>query len=295
MQGTRIGKFALVFFFLIIAAISSASCTTVEPGYVGIKVNQYGSQRGVQDFPLLTGRVFYNPITEDVHKFPTFLQNIVWTKDPQEGSPNDDSITFNSIEGAIINADIALSYGFVAEKVPSIFVEFRRDPDVITRTYMRSQVRDSFSRIGSQMKVTDIFGARKQEFLEAVKKDLSERMAPKGFYFDMISFVGALRVDQRVASSINAVIEATQRAQEAENKVKQTEAEARQRIAQAEGEAQAILRVAEAQAKANEVVSKSLTAELVRYQAMQKWNGVMPQVTGNGAIPFFPVPSTNGK
>src|SRR3989344_2786291 len=59
-------------------------CTKVEPGYVGIKVNQYGSQRGVEDFPIVTGRVLYNPFTEDVYKFPTFLQNVVWTQNEAE-------------------------------------------------------------------------------------------------------------------------------------------------------------------------------------------------------------------
>ncbi|MEK7201382.1 MAG: SPFH domain-containing protein, partial [Patescibacteria group bacterium] len=160
--------------FLIIGAlgivltivVTFSSCTKVPPGYVGIRVNQYGTQRGVEDFPIHTGRVWYNPLTQDVYQFPTFLQNVVWNNDPNEGNADDESITFNSVEGAVVNADIALSYGFTAEKVPNLFVEFRRDPEHITQVYMRSQVRDTFSRIASTMKVTEIFGAKKQE-LEA--------------------------------------------------------------------------------------------------------------------------------
>lgn len=278
---------------LFIALVSLAGCAKVEPGYVGIKVNQYGSQRGVEDFPIRTGGVWYNPFTEDVYKFPTFIQSVVWTADTTEFSPGDESITFNSVEGATINADIALSYGFVPEKVPRIFVEFRQDAETLTTVYIRSQVRDAFSRTASKMKVMDIFGEKKQELLQAVKDDLNGHLGPKGFYFDMVSFVGALRVDENVRASISAVIEATQRAIEAENKVRQAEAEAQQRIATAEGEAQSILKVAEAQAEANKLVAGSVTPTLIQWQSVQKWNGVTPQVTGGG-VPFIQFP-TGGK
>ena len=36
-------------------------CTYVPPGFVGVKVNLYGNQRGVSDYPIVTGRVLYNP------------------------------------------------------------------------------------------------------------------------------------------------------------------------------------------------------------------------------------------
>lgn len=271
-------------------SLITGGCTKVPPGYVGIKVNQYGSQRGVEDFPLLTGKVWYNPFTEDVYQFPTFMQNAVWTRDKTEGSPNDDSITMNSIEGAVINADIALAYAFTPERVPYIFVEFKQDAETITWGYMRSQVRDAFSRKSSVMKVTEIFGVRKQELLEQVKQDLNERLGPKGFRFDMVSFVGALRVDEKVAASINAVLEASQRAIEAENKIRQSQAEAQQMMASAKGDsAQAVIR-ALGQAKANEVLQRSLTPALIQWQAISKWNGILPQVT-SGATPFIQVPT----
>ncbi len=271
-----------------------SACTKVEPGYVGIKVNQYGSQKGVEDFPLVTGRVWYNLLTEDVYKFPTFLQNVVWTKAEMEGSSNDESITFNSIEGAIVNADIALSYGFEGEKVPALFVEFRKSPEHITDVYMRSKVRDYFSRRASTEKVVDIFGEGKQALLDSVKADLQRELVPKGFKFDMVSFVGGLRVDEKVQASINAVIEATQRAIEAENKVRQSEAKAKQRIAAAEGEAQSILRVAKAQAEANRLVASSLSPQLVQWQGIQRWNGITPLVTGGG-VPFISIPGVGQK
>lgn len=268
-------------FASLIALAFLVSCTKVPPGYVGIKVNQYGSQRGVEDFPIKTGRVWYNPFTEDVEKFPTFLQSVVWSEE------NGMDVTFNSVEGAVINADVALSYGFVPELVPNLFVEFRKDAEEITRVYMKSQVRDAFSRAASTMHVTDIFGPRKQEIQDQVLDDLRMELGGKGFRFDMVSFVGGLRVDPRVQESINATISATQRAIEAQNKVVQATAEARQAEETAKGEAKAILEVAKAQAEANRIVAASLTPELVNWQAIQMWDGKMPMVTGSGAMPMI--------
>lgn len=50
-------------------------CTYVEPGHSGIRVNMYGDGKGVEDSPLVTGRVFYNPMTEVIYEFPTFMGN----------------------------------------------------------------------------------------------------------------------------------------------------------------------------------------------------------------------------
>jgi len=289
----------------IVAISTFTGCDRVEPGYVGIKVNQWGNQKGVNDFPLVTGGVFYNPLTEDIYKFPTFMQNAVWDRERgSKESPGDDSVTFNSIEGAVVNADIALAYTFIAEKVPQIFVEFRQSPDVITHGFMRNEVNNAFNRVASTMKASDIFGERKQYLLDNVKSNLNVQLGPKGFKFELISFHGGLRVDQSVQTRINAVLEASQKAIEAETKVRQSKAEADQviekargekesNIAKAEGEARSIALKAEAQSKANLVLAQSLTPALVQYEALQRWDGKLPVYNGGGVVPFVNIGSTN--
>ena len=44
--------------------------------------------------------------------------------------------------------------------------------------------------------------------------------------------------------------------------------------------------MAQEQAKANEVLSRAITPILVSYKSIERWNGVLPQVSG-GAIPFI--------
>ena len=273
---------------LAVVLAGASSCTKVIPGYVGIKVNNWGSQRGVQDYPLKTGMVFYNPLTEDMYDFPTFMVTRTWTQDVHEGNPIDESITFNSIEGTQVNADVAITYFFDATKVPEIFVKFRAKPDVLTDGYIHNRVRDFLNREASDMKVVDIFGQGKQKILNNVKHDLEAELGPIGIHFDSVSFTSALRVDQSVHDAINRVIQAAQDALAAQNKVVQAKAEADQVIATAQGASQATLINAKAQADANQLLNASLTPTLVQWQAIQKWNGNMPNVTG-GAMPFIDV------
>lgn len=291
--GIKFGRHFGLFVLFAVILLSIGGCTKVEPGYVGIKVKLYGKQRGVQDYPIVTGRVWYNPWTEEIYQFPTFLQNVVWTRNLNEGRAVDESITFNSREGAIINADVGLSYQFEGNKVPELFVEFRQPAEIITNIYIRNKVRDALNRESSRMSVTDIYGVKKQDLLNAVKADLEDELAHKGIHFDTVSFTSGLRVPPQVEESINSAIEATQRAVEAQNKVAQSTAEAQQRIAEANGIAQATMIKAKAQADANQLLNASLTPMLIQYEALQKWNGTLPEVT-TGAVPFINVDSLHG-
>jgi hypothetical protein len=59
--------------------VSLNNCTRIQPGYVGIKVNLAGDNRGVDEIPLQNGWVFFNIFTQKVYEYPTFVQTAVWT------------------------------------------------------------------------------------------------------------------------------------------------------------------------------------------------------------------------
>ncbi len=278
----RLGLLAM----LAIVVGGNSGCTKVEPGWAGIRVKLYGSQRGVQDFPVITGRVWYNPWTEEIYQFPTYMQNVIWSASPNEGARYDESFTANSQEGVPFNFDVGVSYQIDAAMVPHIFLKFREDANTLTSIYIRNQVRDFFSIEASKMPIMQIVGPEKQILLSRVLMDLRAKLGPDGIRFDNISIIGRMRLPSQVEDSINAVIEATQRALEAQNKVAQSKAEADQRIAEANGIAQATMIRAKAQADANNLLNSSLTPMLIQYEALQKWNGTLPQVTGAGGTPF---------
>ena len=63
-------------FAIMLATVSMFSCNRIDAGHEGIKVKLYGSDKGVSDVELVTGMVWYNPLTTRVYEYPTFVQTI---------------------------------------------------------------------------------------------------------------------------------------------------------------------------------------------------------------------------
>lgn len=302
-RGSIVAAVATALTLLLAIIVGSASCSRVEPGHVGIRIRLAGSSRGVQNAPIVTGWVVYNPLTEQVIEFPTNVQNIVWTKDVNEGNPLDESITFASSEGVTINADIGLAFHIEGEKAPKLYARFReRDVLVLAHGYVRNVVREALSEVASQLPVQEIYGAGKNKVIHDALALISARLSPDGFIIDQLSFASALRLPDNVVAAINRAIEATQSAIQSENRVRQTRAEADQAITAARGEAEAarqrargeadaLLIRARAEAQANEIVRLSMTPEVLQYRVQQRWDGRLPVVT-SGNIPMLTVEST---
>lgn len=54
-------------------------------------------------------------------------------------------------------------------------------------------------------------------------------------------------------------------------------------------EAEAGFKKAELEARGNLVLSKSITMELIRYLAVQRWKGELPKMVGGNVVPTFDV------
>ncbi len=260
------------YLILCLLALVCTGCTTVGPGDVGIKVNYWGEQKGVDDVPIVTGRVLYNPITTTVYTYPTYMQNRRWLIKDKEG------FTFTSSEGAKIEASVALNYSLKREKVPVLFVAHRASLDIVTDTYVKSYIQDALTKLAPKYSNIEIMGPKQEELLGRVKQRLIDELADRGFMFDNVSFIGAPEPDEKVVASINAVIQANQHAQEAQAKVAQVKAEADQARELAQGAADAIGIRSRAEAEANLTVAKSITSTLIQYELTKKWDGVAPRV-----------------
>jgi regulator of protease activity HflC (stomatin/prohibitin superfamily) len=273
-----------------------SSVTRVGVAEVGIRVKLAGDSRGVDSAPVVTGWVFYNPLLERVITFPTSVHTTVWTQDAREGSPGDDSITFSSSEGVNINADVAISFHIEPEKAPHLYQRFRKDNlEAIADGYVRNAVREAFNLAASKSPVEHIYGPGKAAFLEEVAKRLQEKLEPEGIAVDQLTLNGGLRLPERVATSINRALEATQLAVQAENKVRQVKAEAEQEVTAAEGqanaaratargEADARMIQARADAKANLLLRASTSPSVLQYRALEHWDGKLPVLNGKNAL-----------
>lgn len=134
-----------------IAFITLTSCTRIEAGYEGILIKQYGSEKGIQDASLVTGRVFYNPWTEDVEQYATFVQTIDY-----------DAFDVNAKDGSSFTVDPTLSYAIVQGNSPRIFTKYRKDLDEVSKTTILNYVKDAFRLQMNKYSTDDIVSNREK-------------------------------------------------------------------------------------------------------------------------------------
>ena len=80
-----------------------------------------------------------------------------------------------------------------------------------------------------------------------------------------------------------AFINAIEEKQVAQQKLLKAETEKQTSITNAEAEAETIRIKAEAEADANRTISESLTDNVIEYKKLEKWDGVLPKVTGGAS------------
>lgn len=246
----------------LFAAVVFTSCTRIDAGYEGILINQYGSEKGVQDVTLVTGRVTYNPWSQDVEQFPLFVQTIDY-----------EPFKINAKDGPEFTVDPTVSLKVVQGHSPAIYTKYRHDLEVIVETTLYNYVKDAF-RIQFNKYTTDEVTSRREEFEDKVQRYLSEELEKEGFHLEMLT--SGLKYPAMIEEAINAKTKAVQDAMKIENEVKSAEANAKIKVAKARGDAEALVIQAEADAKANLLRQKSLNSLLVQQQFIEKWNGVLP-------------------
>lgn len=278
---TRATKHLGLIALIVIGATSiGCGCTRIDPGHVGIKVDYYGTDKGVENIPQVTGMVWYNPVSTTVFQYPTFVQTAIWTKNPDEGSPNNEEISFNSKEGLVITGDISLSYQVNPKKVPAFYVKFRSDDlSRFTHGFLRNIARDAFNETAPHYTVEELYGEKKEELLKVVRERINREVEDVGVSIEQFGFIGAPRLPDAVVAALNGKIKATQDAMRVQNELVQTEAEAKKTIARAEGEA-----------KANRALTDSITPTLLEWRRLEitqlavgKWDGHRPMVEGMGS------------
>ena len=288
-----------VLLLLLVLGTFVTRATRIEAGHVGVEINLAGHQRGASDIPIRTGWVVYSPLWTQIIQYPTNVQTVKWTRDPNEGHPVNEEMGFNSKEGMAIFADVSLSYAIDPQKVPEFYIKYRvSDLELFTHGILRDIVRNSLNEVASTYAVEDIYGEKKAEFLKQVGAMIEQKVAAVGVGVQQFGFIGAPRVPAVIASAITAKAQAIQEAERARNELATTQAEAAKKIAQADGEAKSLVTIAKGEAEANRIRQSSLTPQLLELRRIEnsrlqieKWNGQLPTVqSGQGGGMILQLP-----
>lgn len=156
--------------------------------------------------------------------------------------------------------------------------------ETVIDTDIKKLVEDRFNIETAKYTSTEL-GAAKGEIMEAVKNYVVPYFKDYGITITVLGMKEGVSYEN---DSIQKAIDA-KFASEQELVIQQNKNDAA--IAKAEADAKAKIMDAEAQAKANELLTESLTPELLEKMYYEKWDGKLPYIYGgDGITPIINVP-----
>lgn len=263
-------KFSLIFYSSFLMLFLS-SCATVMPDQVGVR-RTFGRIGNNVKQP---GIVAFNPLTTRVIRVPVRTMNLAII----ENLP--------SKEGLTIRSESSILYRVKPSAVPQILKETGMDfEEMLILPVFRSAASDVCSKYDAK----NMHSSKRAEIEEEIKKRLTDVCAPKGFIIEAV-LLKSITLPAGLSRSIESKLEAEQEAlrmqfvldrqkQEAQRQI--IDAEGAKEIAriQAEGKRNAAIIDAEAKAKgteieaegtkrANELISMSLTPEVLKFKQIE--------------------------
>lgn len=247
----KIIKKILVVFVACMAIVGMSSCEKIDAGHEGILVNLYGDDKGVGDVSMCTGMVWYNPFTQSVYEYPTFVQTVDY-----------EPFTINAKDGSEFTVDPTVSLKIIDGKSPLVFKKYRKKLDEIVHGTLYNYVKDAF-RIQLNNFTTDYIVSNRDSIENAIEKYLTTALLKENFQLEQLT--SGLKYPATIVKAVNAKNEKIQQAQAAENEVKVAEAKAKSLIV-----------AAQAEAEANRLKQQALTPQILEKMWIEKWDGELP-------------------
>ena len=249
----------VVIAILLIIVIAN-SFTVVQAGHTGVLVT--------------LGKVNDSVLQEGVHFKIPFIQQCVLI---------DNRIVKLEVETEAFSKDLqsvmttlAINYRVDTSKSYSIYKNIGANYEAVLVTPAVNEVLKAITaQYTAEQSVTN-----RALISEGLVTGLNEKLNDIGLY---VTDVNIINFDFS-----EAFITAIEEKQVAQQKLLKAETEKQTAITNAEAEAQTIRIKAEAEADANRIISESITENVINYKKLEKWDGVLPRVTG-GASTFVSV------
>ena len=174
----------------LVACIGLNSCgyERVDAGHEGILVNLYGDDKGVGEVSMCTGAVWYNPFTQSVYEYPTFVQTVDY-----------EPFTINAKDGSEFTVDPTISLKIVDGKSPAIFKKYRKELNEVIGGTLYNYVKDAF-RIQLNNFSTDYIVSNRYSIEHAIEMHLSSALAKENFQLEQLT--SGLKYPQTIVDAV---------------------------------------------------------------------------------------------
>lgn len=279
-----VGSAGIIIAVAVICVICACCVYKIGPGMAGII---YRVDGGIVDETLGQGYHVVSPFSKVV-EYPVSTETVNFDKDTNGG------ISISTSDGKTVACSVTYSFHMDQERLPEVFTKFRGLPlEQIENGYMKSELLRCINEVTSQYSLMDVVGSKRQELNEKVYTRYRDSLSSFGVVVETLN-ISEAQPDQATAEAIQNVINSQNALEKAKIDKQTAEQEAEKRVTEAKGKAEAIKVEAEAQAAANEMLERSLTDNVVKNKAVEKWDGKMPQVNGGGSM-MFNIPVAENK
>lgn len=228
---------------------------TVPTGFRGV-VTRFGK---------VTGKVF----DEGLHIKIPFIEKVQKINVQIQKEETDADSSSKDLQS--VNATVALNYRIDNTRVQDLYQDVGKAyVQKIIDPVIQESVKSGMARFTAEELIT-----KRAEVKEVIENIMAETLSRQGITvidFNIVNFNFSAAFD----NAIEAKVTAEQEALAARNKLEQIKFEAQQAIESSKGRAEAI-----------EIEAKALrnNPDVLELRAIEKWNGVLPQVTGE-SVPF---------
>ena len=242
--------------------------TNIGANKVGIVYNPF--KGGIQNYTLGQGYKLKSPFTK-VYKINTEVNELTFN-----------NISVQTNDSQFVNAVIKAQVKIDSTQAFEYFSKYRDKSLEDISSVLSATIQKQLETITTQYNIMDVLGAKRDEIVNKSLELIQSELAKDG-----ISVLRITLVDTDAGEQIEKAI-----ANEAVAKKEAETAEYKKQKAQLEGEAKVI--EAQKEKEANELISKTLTDELLMEQFIEKWDGKLSVVSGN-ANGFFDISDILGE
>ncbi len=232
-------------------------------------------ERGiVQNFGAVQDRV----LNEGLHFRVPIMQNVIKMDVKVQKAQTDASSASSDLQDVTLS--VALNYHIIPDKANIVYqtigIEFKEriiDP----------AIQEVTKAVSAKYSAEELI-TKRPAVSTAMKDALTEKLITSNIAVDAVSIV-TFSFSKVFMDAIEAKQTAEQHALKAKRDLDRIKIEAEQTVAAATAEAEA-LRLQKMNISPDLIELRKIEANL---KAIEKWNGILPSVTGNGAVPFIGV------
>ena len=263
---------------ILILIVIISSITIVPPGHTGVVVH--------------LGNVSDSILNEGVHLKAPFITQVVDVSNKVQLLEADAGAVSKDLQS--VRSKVAINYrlisGFSASMYQNVGLDYET---ILIAPAAQESIKAATARYTAESLISqrDVVG-------DEIKTSLESKLNSYGIYiekFSIVNFDFSEEYDNAIELKQIAEQDKLRAETEKARRTVEAEAAAAEKTIAAQAEAEAILAKADAQAEANKKISESIDQNVLYFNQIERWDGIMPKVVGEGSGFIFNIEDSISK